>query len=107
MATVLELLAPFAPHVACELWDRMVDGPPLAARRWPDFDPQALVADTVEMVVQVNGKVRDKMSVGTDAAEESIIEQAMTREKVVAAIAGKTIRKRIVVAGRLVNLVVG
>ncbi len=106
-ATVLELLAPFAPHVACELWDRMVDGPPLAARRWPDFDPQALVADTVEMVVQVNGKVRDKMSVGTDAAEESIIEQAMTREKVVAAIAGKTIRKRIVVAGRLVNLVVG
>jgi leucyl-tRNA synthetase len=102
------LVAPFMPHMAEELW-RVVLGEPGSVHRrsWPVFDPTALVADEVEMPVQVNGKVRDRVTVAADAAEADVIAAALALPNVVTHIAGKTVRKVVVVPGKLVSVVVG
>jgi leucyl-tRNA synthetase len=104
-ATLL-LLAPFVPHVASELWEAAGDGTPCDAVPWPEVDATALVEEEVEMVVQVNGRVRGRFTVLPDASEEAILERALADERVRAQIAGKPIRKTLVVPGRLVSIVV-
>ena len=105
VATTLVLLAPFVPHVASEIWDA-VGGGDLDAQRWPEVDERALAEDVVEMVVQVNGKVRARFSVTPGAAEDAVLAQALAHERVRAHVEGKTIRKTLVVPGRLVSIVV-
>ncbi len=100
------VLAPFAPHLAEELWQRLGHDKSLAYEPWPEYNESLLVEDTAELAVQVNGKMRGLITVPADAAEDAIIEAALAEPKVAAAVEGKTIVKKIVVPGRLMNLVV-
>jgi leucyl-tRNA synthetase len=107
LEALLVMLAPFAPHIAEELWEAL--GRPKSIfddARWPQFDPALTVEDVAVIVVQVNGKVRGRIEVPRDASEESIISTALADAAVKAHIDGKQIRRRVVVPGRLVNLVV-
>jgi leucyl-tRNA synthetase len=101
------LLSPFAPHLAEELWRMFGHSQSLAYEPWPVFDEKYLVEDTIEIVVQVNGKLRDKITVPSNASEEQIKTLAQAGEKVKAAIEGKSIKKVIVIPKKLVNIVVG
>jgi leucyl-tRNA synthetase len=105
----LVLLQPFAPHLAEELFARLEPNATLRLPYipWPKFDPALLVEDTLEIPVQVNGKLRDKIVVPTAATQADIEAAALKAEKVQAFIAGKAIKKIIVVPKRLVNIVVG
>ncbi len=103
--TLVRLLAPFAPHVSEELWHRLGHEDSVANADWPSYDPRLLVEREVEYPVQVNGKLRGRVTVPADADEAAIEAAAKSDEKVAAALAGKTVRKAIVVKGRLVNLV--
>jgi leucyl-tRNA synthetase len=100
------MLAPVAPHLAEELWRRLGHDGSLAHRPFPKADPRYLVEDTVEYPVQVNGKVRGRISVPAEASAETLEAAALADEKVSAFLAGATPKKVIVVPGRLVNLVV-
>ncbi len=100
------ILAPFAPHIAEELWERLGHGGSLACEPWPKYDEELAKEKQVEMAVQVNGKVRDRIVVAAEADEESVKAAALGNEKVVAALAGKMPKKVIVIKSRLVNIVV-
>jgi leucyl-tRNA synthetase len=106
VAPLVLMLAPLAPHLAEELWQRLGDGESLAHGPFPVADPAYLVEDTVEYPVQVNGKVRGRVTVAADANADDLEAAALADEKVRAFLAGATPKKVIVVAGRLVNLVV-
>jgi len=106
VTTVLRLLSPFAPHVACELWERLVSGPALDAMPWPEHDPAALVRDSIEVAVQINGKVRSRIVIPATTQQEDAIAAALADAKVVAELAGRTPRKTVYVPGRLVSVVV-
>ncbi|HSH46326.1 MAG TPA: leucine--tRNA ligase [Longimicrobiales bacterium] len=109
------LVAPFAPHLASELWERLGHQEPLFDRQeaggnpvhWPEYDPEKAVADTVEFVVQVNGKLRARMSMARGISREDARAAALADENVQRQLEGKEIRKLIFVPDRLVNLVVG
>lgn len=108
----LILLQPFAPHLAEELWSKLnsaLHRPPsaLSYAPWPQFDPARLVEDTVEIPVQVNGKLRDVLTVSVSATPVELEALAKASEKVKPFIEGKTIKKIIVIPKRLVNIVVG
>jgi len=100
------ILAPFAPHIAEELWQRLGHSGSLAHEPWPQYDENLAKEKQVELAVQVNGKVKDRIVVAAEADEESIKAVALGSDKVVAALDGKTPRKVIVVKSRLVNIVV-
>ncbi len=100
------ILAPFAPHIAEELWERLGHASSLAYEPWPQYDENLAREKKVELAVQVNGKVRDRIVVDADADDESVKAVALGNEKVIAAMTGKTPRKVIVIKGRLVNIVV-
>jgi leucyl-tRNA synthetase len=104
--TAVSLIQPYAPHVAEELWQRLGHDR-LWEQPWPQADPTYLKRDTFELVVQVNGKVRDRFEVEAALPEPELVELALQSEKVRAHLDGKQVRKTIVVPGRLVNLVVG
>jgi len=99
------MLAPLAPHMAEELWARLGHEPSIAHQPWPHYDPQLLVEDQIEYPVQINGKLRGRITVPADADEAVIEAAAMQDDKVAVAIAGKTIRKVIVVKSRMINIV--
>jgi len=101
----LQLLAPFAPHIAEELWHRFYENSVFDAR-WPDYDENALTADTITLVVQVNGKVRARLEVPADIEKEAALELAKEQENVRRYLEGKELVKEIYVPGKLVNLVV-
>ncbi|MDB5300847.1 MAG: leucyl-tRNA synthetase, partial [Phycisphaerales bacterium] len=101
------MLAPFAPHLAEELWSGLGHSKSLARRPWPTYDPAKLEESTLELPVQVNGKVRDKILVPATADEESILTAAEGADKVRPWLEGKVIKKRLYVPKKLVNLVVG
>ena len=103
--TLLQLLNPFAPHLTEELWQRTGSPGQVADQPWPAFDPEALVEDELELVVQINGKLRDKLTVKRDATSEEIEAAALASPKVQEWTSGKTIRKIVVVPGKLVNIV--
>ena len=111
MSEFLKLLNPFAPHLAEELFSKLnsafeLPGESLTYARWPEFEPALLVEDTMEIPVQVNGKLRDRISIASDASEQQIQAAAMASEKLKPFIEGKTIKKTIIVAKKLVNIVV-
>ncbi len=101
----LKLLNPIAPHMTEELWEKLGHTESITYEEWPTYDEAKLVADTVEIVVQVNGKVKDKMEVSATATKEELEAVAFENEKIKSAIEGKTVRKVIVVPGKLVNIV--
>jgi leucyl-tRNA synthetase len=100
------MLAPFAPYVAAELWEMLGETTDLLRAPWPKYDPALAKEEEIEMAVQVNGKIKARITVPPDAEEAQIRETALSDEKVKAAIAGKEIVKVLVVKGRLVNIVV-
>ena len=109
----LLLLAPFAPHLAEELWEKLhalradpAGIPSLSYAAWPKFDPALLVEDTLEIPVQVNGKLRDVIRVPAGATNAELEEAAKAAEKAQPFLAGKTVKKVIVVPKKLVNLIV-
>jgi len=104
--TAVSLLQPWAPHIAEELWERL-GNERLWETSWPEADPALLERDTFELVIQVNGKVRDRIEVPAGLPDDQLAERARASEKVQAQLNGKEIRKTIVVPGKLVNLVVG
>ncbi len=103
---VVLMLSPIVPHICDALWLVLGHVDALIDRRWPAGDPAALAQDTVELVVQVNGKLRGRVSVAADAAREAVIASALADANVRRFVADKAIRKTIVVPGRLVNIVV-
>ena len=104
--TTLLLLSPFVPHVASELWETVGHAEGLADAPWPVADESALVSATIELPVQINGKVRARVTVPADAPEETVLAVALGDERVQAQVAGRPLRKRVVVPGRMVSLVV-
>ena len=101
----VQLLAPIAPHFAEELWSILGNEGGISYVSWPAFDESALVEDEVEIVIQVNGKVKAKVMVAAAATKEEMEELAKGHEQVAGLLADKTIRKVIVVPGKLVNIV--
>ncbi len=104
---LVHVLAPFVPHLAEELWAALGHEASVHLETWPQYDESALVQDEVEMVVQINGKVREHITVDVALSKEEVAEQALADERVQALIAGKTVRKTIVVPKKLINFVVG
>jgi len=104
--TAVSLIQPYAPHIAEELWERL-GNERLWEHPWPKADPALLEHETFELVVQVNGKVRDRFEVPADAPEDELVDRAKASAKVRAHLDGKEIRKTVVVPKKLVNLVVG
>ncbi|BAN70101.1 leucine--tRNA ligase [endosymbiont of unidentified scaly snail isolate Monju] len=102
---VLRLLAPIAPHITHHLWRELGYGEDILGAGWPQVDEEALACDTIELVVQVNGKVRGRVQVPAEADRERIEAAAQANENVARFIEGKTVRKVIVVPGKLVNIV--
>jgi leucyl-tRNA synthetase len=105
--TLVLMLAPFAPHLGEELWERLGHHKSMARRPWPEFDPAKLVESTIELPVQVNGKVRDRIIVDAEADDQTILAAAEASERLQPWIAGKSIRKKLYVPKKLVNFVVG
>lgn len=105
LETTVRLIAPFAPHIAEELWSRLGHAETVFRSGWPVYDEDAATEDEVELVVQVNGKVRAKVTAPRDADETAVREQALAEPRVAAFVAGKTVRKVIVVPNRIVNIV--
>jgi leucyl-tRNA synthetase len=103
---LLKLLAPFAPHLAEELWEKMNGPYSIFSQKWPRWDEKALVRDEVEIVVQLNGKIREKIMVPSGLDKAQTEEAVMKDEKVIRLLEGKTVIKVIAVPGRLVNIVV-
>ncbi|PTL39780.1 leucine--tRNA ligase [Alkalicoccus saliphilus] len=101
----LKLLSPVAPHVSEELWSKLGHEASIAYATWPVHDESWLTEDEVEIVIQVNGKVRSKMNISKEASKEDMEETALNNEQVKESVEGKTIRKVIAVPGRLVNIV--
>ncbi|HYO09724.1 MAG TPA: leucine--tRNA ligase [Tepidisphaeraceae bacterium] len=101
------MLAPYAPHAAEEIWARLGHTKTLARRPWPEYDPAKLAESTLELPVQVNGKLRDKITVPADADEATILQAAQSAPGVQQWVAGKEFKKRLYVPKKLVNFVVG
>lgn len=105
MEGFVQLLSPVAPHVTEELWEKLGHSKTITYSKWPSYDESKLEEDHVEIVVQVNGKLRAKLTIPTDTSKEDIETMALEEEKVKENTEGKTIRKVIVVPGKLVNIV--
>ena len=106
LEAVVLMLSPMTPHICHALWKALGHDTALVDEGWPVADASALELDTVELVVQVNGKLRGRVSVPADASKEVIEQVALADENVQRFVDGKDIRKVIVVPGRLVNVVV-
>jgi len=106
MQAFVLLLSPFAPHLAEELWQILGNPNTLAYEPWPQWNEAALVESSVEIPVQINGKLRTKIVVAADIHKDDLLQQALQHERIQEATSGKQIVKTIVVPGRLVNLVV-
>jgi leucyl-tRNA synthetase len=107
VADLILMLAPFCPHFAEECWERLGRESSIFDASWPSWDVNLLVESEMEIVIQVNGKTRSRVSVPWDAAEEAVMEAVLADPTTRRFLEGKEIRKRIYVPGRLVNLVVG
>ncbi len=103
--TLVKLIAPFAPHFAEELWEMLGEEYSVFNQPYPECDESALVLDTIEMPLQINGKVRGKFNVASDATKEDIEKQILSSPELTALFEGKTVRKVIIVPGRIANIV--
>jgi len=104
--TLIQLLAPFAPHIADELWQTTGHTNSVHTQSWPKFDPDALVADEIPLVIQIMGKTRGTIQVPAQADRQALEQYARESEIAQRYIEGKEIKKVIVVPGKLVNFVV-
>jgi leucyl-tRNA synthetase len=100
------LLAPFAPHIAEELWEQIGHDGSLAYEPWPAYDEAMLAEDTIELPVQVNGKLRARITAPAAASQDDILRAALAHERIAEMVQGKEVVKKIVVPGKLVNIVV-
>jgi leucyl-tRNA synthetase len=103
---LVQMLSPLCPHMADELWTRLGNSETVTYVPFPVADPALLAEDTIEIPVQINGKVRGRIVVAPDAGEDTLLEMALAVESVAAALEGKTVVKTVVVPGRMVNIVV-
>ncbi len=103
----LLLLSPFAPHLAEELWEAMANKPSIFGEKWPNWDEEITKEEIIELVIQVNGKLKSKLLIPLGITDDEIKEMALQDPKINDIISGKTIRKVIVVKGKLVNIVLG
>jgi len=102
----LILLSPFAPHIAEELWEKLGNKESIYLQSWPEYDPKLIKEEEVELVAQINGKLRDRIKVSADITEEEARKLVLESEKIKKWIEGKEIKKFIFVRGKLVNIVV-
>lgn len=102
----LQILSPFAPHMTEELWSQMGHAESIHRSAWPAYDPAKVTAATFELVIQINGKVRDKITVPSDISEEDAKTQALSTEKIKALLGDSTPSKIIYIKGRLVTIVI-
>jgi len=102
---LIQLVAPFAPHLAEEVWERLGEQPSVVKAEWPSYDEGFLVTDEVQIGLLVNGKPRGEALVSKAATEEEVLDLAKSEEKVAAHLDGKTIRKVIYVPGKIINIV--
>jgi leucyl-tRNA synthetase len=103
---LVRLVAPIAPHMTEEIWARQGKPYSIHQQTWPVFNPELAAEDEVEVVLQVNGKLRDKILLPVDADQDTLREKALANEKVRGHVEGKTVRKVVIVPGKLVNIVV-
>ena len=106
LCTTAQLLAPFAPHIAEELWQQLGKDGSVHVSQWPAYDGKYLIEATITIVVQVNGKLRGEVIVDKDAAQDVVVEAAKNEGKIAVHLEGKEIRKTVYVPGRLVNFVI-
>ena len=106
MQTFLILLNPFAPHLSSELWENVKLPGQITEQPWPGYDEKFLIEDEVEIVIQVNGKVRDRMNMSIQASKEELKAAALANPKIQQLIAGKIVQKTVIVPKKLVNIVV-
>jgi len=106
LETFVLILNPFAPHLAEELWSALGNSASIAYEPWPPFDPALTQSKEKEIPIQINGKLRAKITVPADIEDNSLRELALADERIRAQVAGKEIKKVIVVPGKLVNIVV-
>jgi leucyl-tRNA synthetase len=100
------LLAPMAPHLSEELWQKLGNKKSIFLEKWPEYDPKLIKEEIVTLVIQVNGKVRDRIEVEADISEEKAKGVAISRKKIQNWIEGKEIKKVIFVPGKLINIVI-
>ena len=105
LRTLTILLNPFAPHVTEEMWENMHFGGFVHEAKWPEYDESKTVENSVEIVLQIMGKVRSRMTIPVDMPKDQVLALAKQDEKIASAIAGKTIKKEIYVPNKLVNIV--
>lgn len=106
LTSLLQLLAPFAPHITEELW-QVIDQPgSIHASEWPGYEDKYLLDDTVKIAIQVNGRLRGELEIASDADKQAVLEAAKQVSKVAVYVSGKTLRKEIYIPGKLVNFVV-
>ena len=103
---LLILFSPFAPHISEELWHKLGHKESICKEKWPKYDAKLVKDETITLIVQINGRVRDKVEVGADISEEEAKELAISQEKIKNWIEGKEIKKVIFVPGKLINIVI-
>jgi leucyl-tRNA synthetase len=103
---VVLMLSPITPHICHQLWQTLGHDEAIVDARWPDVDEAALKQDKIELMVQVNGKLRSKIAVAADAEQDAIEAVAFAEENVKKFTEGKAVKKVILVPGRLLNIVV-
>ncbi|TCL57117.1 leucyl-tRNA synthetase [Hydrogenispora ethanolica] len=103
---ILLLLAPAAPHITEEIWNRLGLGYSIHSQKWPESNPELAAEETVEIVLQVNGKIREKVVVAVGSSEAELREIGVNHPTIVKATEGKTVKKVIIVPGRLINIVI-
>ena len=106
MRTFLVLLNPFAPHLSSELWQRLKSKGEITSQAWPQCEERWLAEDEIEIVVQVNGKLRQRMKMSIFATQEEMKAAALAEPKIQQLISGKSVRKVVVVPKKLINIVV-
>jgi len=103
--TVVVLLSPFVPHFAEELWEVLGNRESIIKTRWPDYDPEAVLEDEILIVIQVNGRLRDRMTIPASYREEEVKAWALKSERIRKLVEGKEIKRVILVPKKLVNIV--
>lgn len=106
METLALLLSPYTPHLAEEMWEMLGHKPSISKESWPKYDASKCVDDEVEIVIQINGKLRSKIMMPINSDKEAVLEAAKNDEKAKTWLDGKTVIKEIVVPNKLVNIVV-
>jgi len=104
--TFLKLLAPFAPHITEELWEDLGYKKSISLEKWPQYDKKLIQEKTWQLIIQINGKVRDKIEVQKDISEKEAKELALSQEKIKKWLENKKPKKIIYIPNRLINLVV-